>query len=94
MGPPTDFDKASRTIWIVVQEDRHIGVEVFPCSTLEKARDLAVRIANENATHPEDIEEEELSPRQRDNGTWMSIKYSIEEDFVTVFQRFMDEEER
>lgn len=90
---PAD-DKARKTVWIVVQEDHHIGIEAFPCSTLEKARALAIRIANECAVRPDEIVEESLSADERADGVWMSLKYSIEyANYVTVLQRFMDEYE-
>lgn len=97
MGPPTfqsPFDKADKTVWIVVQEEWNNGIEAFACSTLEKARKLAVRLANEGAVNPEDIEEEDITQDERDNGVWMSLKYSAEfANYVTVLQRFMDEYE-
>ena len=74
------------TVYIVMIEDRHTDPQAYVFSTAERAIAYAKRAAEENATDPEDIEEQAVKD-------WLYYAvYSVEGDSVWVIARVLDEE--
>ena len=74
-------------LYIVIIEDRHSDVAVYPFSNKEKAIQEARRIAKKYCRHPEDYQEHDYG---RDIGWLFYANYSCEGDHVLVVTAELD----
>lgn len=76
-----------RAVYVVIIDDRHTDTDVAVFSTAEKAIAFAKAEVFNLASHPEDIEEEEVKE-------WLyCVRYSGEGDSIWVVERVIDVEE-
>ncbi len=68
-------------VFVVIIEDRHTAVDIELFPTAEQAIEYAKECAPENASHPEDIEEEAI------DGWLYFCRYSSEGDSVHVIEK-------
>lgn len=67
-------------IWIVIQKDRHFGVEVDAYSTWDAACAALEKTVQEFGRHPETFEE-------FGDGQEIGVTYSCEGDYVEIVRR-------
>jgi hypothetical protein len=72
--------------WIVLVEDRHSDVDALPFSTEEAAVAKA-----RSWVPPEYAEAAALTPRMREDGWVLCLRYGTEGDRVRVVKRAMDD---
>jgi hypothetical protein len=91
-------------VWIVIDEDRHAGVQAFPFTSEQRAIGYARELAgigsaacgeeiSEGVSDPEDddaLGEKELTSANREDGWVFLARYSTEGDSVRVVKRQMD----
>jgi len=80
-------------IYIVIVEDRHIGVEAFPYTDKERAINIAKQITKDNASGFLDEHCLENSSGDERNNMWLyHAIYSVEGDSVKVISARLNEE--
>ena len=77
-------------VYVALCEDRHIDPVIHVFTLPERAIDYCKRWTKENALHPDDIEEYELTDDMRAGGWIYAATYSGEGDHVTAMEMELD----
>jgi hypothetical protein len=77
-------------LFVLLVEDRHTGPNAWAYSTEERANDALDEWVDSAASHPEDVEDEELNAAQIEDGVVRCVRYSVEDDCASIVRRTVD----
>jgi hypothetical protein len=87
------YEKEPKTIYIVVQNDRHINIDVRLFSNLNKAIEYAIAIVEKNSENAKYVSEDDafLTQDELDDAGWLFYRcYSVEGDCIYVIEGNVD----
>lgn len=80
------------TVYILLIEDRHTGVDAVVYSSLERANLALEQWISDVEVWDEDEWETPLHPEDLKSGICRSVHYSCENDYISILRREIDSE--